>query len=90
MNRFLLRRTLTTLVTLFGIVTVVFFLVRVLPGDAAVLRAGPYADAKRLAEVRAQYGLDRPLLEQYGTYLAGVVHGISGPRPCRAVRSPTS
>ncbi len=78
MNRFLLRRTLTTLVTLFGIVTVVFFLVRVLPGDAAVLRAGPYADAKRLAEVRAQYGLDRPLLEQYGTYLAGVVHGDLG------------
>ena len=33
-------------VTLFGIVTVVFFLVRVLPGDAAVLRAGPYADAR--------------------------------------------
>jgi ABC-type dipeptide/oligopeptide/nickel transport system permease component len=78
MNRFLLRRTLTTVVTLFGIVTVVFFLVRVLPGDAAVLRAGPYADAKRLAEVRAQYGLDRPLLEQYGTYLAGVVHGDLG------------
>jgi ABC-type dipeptide/oligopeptide/nickel transport system permease component len=78
MNRFLLRRTLTTFVTLFGIVTVVFFLVRVLPGDAAVLRAGPYADAKRLAAVRAQYGLDRPLLEQYGTYLAGVVHGNLG------------
>lgn len=78
MKRFLLRRTLTTLVTLFGIVTVVFFLMRVLPGDAAVLRAGPYADAKRLAEVRAQYGLDRPLLQQYGTYLAGVVHGDLG------------
>ncbi len=78
MNRFLLRRTATTLVTLFGIVTVVFFLVRVLPGDAAVLRAGPYADAQRLAEVRAQYGLDRPLLEQYGSYLAGVVHGDLG------------
>ena len=78
MNRFLLRRTLTTLITLFGIVTVVFFLVRVLPGDAAVLRAGPYADAARLAQVRAQYGLDRPLLEQYGTYLAGVVRGDLG------------
>lgn len=78
MNRFLLRRTATTVLTLFGIVTVVFFLVRVLPGDAAVLRAGPYADAKRLAEVRAQYGLDRPLLEQYGSYLVRVLHGDLG------------
>lgn len=78
MNRFLLRRTATTLVTLFGIVTVVFFLVRVLPGDAAVLRAGPYADAERLAEVRAEFGLDRPLIEQYGSYLAGVVRGDLG------------
>jgi ABC-type dipeptide/oligopeptide/nickel transport system permease component len=78
MNRFLLRRAATTLLTLFGIVTVVFFLVRILPGDAAVLRAGPYADAKRIAQVRAQYGLDRPLLEQYWTYLVGVVHGNFG------------
>src|SRR5262245_7957536 len=78
MNRFLVRRTATTLVTLFGIVTVVFFLVRVLPGDAAVLRAGPYADAQRLAEVRAQYGLDRPLLQQYLSYLSGVVRGDLG------------
>jgi peptide/nickel transport system permease protein len=78
MKRFLLRRTATTLVTLFGIVTVVFFLVRVLPGDAAVLRAGPYADAERLAAVRAQYGLDKPLLDQYGTYLMGVVQGDLG------------
>jgi peptide/nickel transport system permease protein len=74
----LLRRAVTTLITLFGIVTIVFFLVRVLPGDAAVLRAGPYADAQRLAEVRAQYGLDRSLLEQYGSYLSGVLRGDLG------------
>jgi ABC-type dipeptide/oligopeptide/nickel transport system permease component len=78
MNRFLLRRAATTLLTLFGIVTVVFFLVRILPGDAAVLRAGPYADAKRIAQVRVQYGLDRPLVEQYWTYLVGVLHGNFG------------
>lgn len=78
MVRFLLRRAAATLFTLFGIVTVVFFVVRVLPGDAAVLRAGPYADAARLAAVRAQYGLNRPLFDQYQSYLGGVVRGDFG------------
>jgi ABC-type dipeptide/oligopeptide/nickel transport system permease component len=66
------------MVTLFGIVVVVFFVVRVLPGDAAVLRAGPYADAARIAEVRQQYGLDKSLLEQFVAYLGRLVHGDLG------------
>lgn len=78
MARYLARRAATTSFTVFGIVVVVFFVVRVLPGDAAVLRAGPYADAARLAEVRAQYGLDKPLAEQFLSYLAGVVRGDLG------------
>lgn len=78
MARFLTRRAATTALTLLGIVVVVFFVVRVLPGDAAVLRAGPYADAERLAQVRQQYGLDRPLYEQFLSYLGGVVRGDLG------------
>lgn len=78
MARYLARRAATTAFTVFGIVVVVFFVVRVLPGDAAVLRAGPYADAARLAEVRAQYGLDQPMAEQFLSYLAGVVRGDLG------------
>lgn len=78
MARFLIRRAVTTALTLLGIIVVVFFVVRVLPGDAAVLRAGPYADAERLNQVREQYGLDRPLHEQFLSYLGGVVHGDLG------------
>ncbi|MGH3360283.1 MAG: ABC transporter permease [Nocardioidaceae bacterium] len=78
MARYLARRAATTAFTLLGIIVVVFFVVRILPGDAAVLRAGPYADAARLAEVRTQYGLDKPLAEQFFSYLAGVVRGDLG------------
>ncbi|MCW2842591.1 MAG: hypothetical protein JWN22_507 [Nocardioides sp.] len=78
MTRFLARRLVTTALTLLGIVVVVFFVVRVLPGDAAVLRAGPYADAERLAQVRADYGLDKPLYEQFLSYMGGIFHGDLG------------
>ncbi|MFS2293475.1 MAG: ABC transporter permease [Actinomadura sp.] len=78
MVRYLARRTATTIATLFGIVVVVFFVVRVLPGDAAVLRAGPYADSARIAEVRKQYGLDESLTEQFVAYLGRVLHGDLG------------
>ena len=44
MSKYLLRRLGTSLLTIFGIVVVVFFIVRVLPGDAAAVRAGPYAN----------------------------------------------
>lgn len=78
MARYLTRRAATTALTLFGIVVVVFFVVRILPGDAAVLRAGPYADADRLAQVREQYGLNEPLYLQFWSYLSGVVRGDLG------------
>ena len=78
MARYLARRAATTALTLFGIVVVVFFVVRILPGDAAVLRAGPYADAERLAAVREKYGLNDSLLEQFWSYLSGVVRGDLG------------
>lgn len=78
MGRYLSRRAATTLFTLLGIIVVVFFVVRVLPGDAAVLRAGPYADEERLEQVRAQYGLDEPLFKQFWTHLTGAVQGDLG------------
>jgi oligopeptide transport system permease protein len=74
---FLVRRLLGTLPTLFVIVTVSFVLVRLAPG-------GPFDQAQTLSpEVRRNleraYGLDRPLAEQYLTYLARLAHGDLGP-----------
>ena len=78
MARYLTRRAATTALTLFGIVIVVFFVVRILPGDAAALRAGPYADAARLAQVRDQYGLDPRCTSSSAPTSDGVAHGDLG------------
>lgn len=64
-----LGRSLRDLVLLLlGATTLLFFLLR-LTGDPAVVIAGPDATPDQLAAVRADYGLDRPLLVQYASYL---------------------
>ena len=59
---------------LLAVVVVVFFLIQLAPGDAALYLAGDQGvgDAEFLAQVRADYGLDRPLLIQLGTYVGNV------------------
>ena len=57
---------------------IVFGLMQLVPGDIAVTLAGENASAARIAELRTLYGLDRPLLAQYGSWLWGVVQGDLG------------
>ncbi len=57
---------------------IVFFLMRLLPGDPAFLLAGQFATTERIAEVRHELGLDRPLTEQYVLYVTRVLHGDFG------------
>jgi oligopeptide transport system permease protein len=78
MLRFILRRLLLeTLPTLFALVTLTFFLVRLAPG-------GPFTQEKGMSEevlarLNAHYGLDRPLPVQYLRYLGNLVQGDLGP-----------
>ena len=77
MSRYLLRRLVFALVTLWAVVTVTFFLVRLAPG-------GPFDGERRLppdveANLRAAYDLDQPLLVQYGRYVANLASGDLGP-----------
>lgn len=77
MSRYLLRRLVFALVTLWAVVTVTFFLVRLAPG-------GPFDGERRLppdveANLRAAYDLDQPLLVQYGRYIANLASGDLGP-----------
>ena len=77
MSRYLLRRLVFALVTLWVVVTVTFFLVRLAPG-------GPFDGERRLppdveANRRAAYDLDQPLLVQYGRYIANLASGDLGP-----------
>ncbi len=53
----------------------VFSLLKLVPGDIAVTRAGENASDARIAEIQTLYGLDQPVLVQYGTWLANAVQG---------------
>jgi peptide/nickel transport system permease protein len=63
---------------LFIVSAIVFFLVRLLPGDPSYLLAGPFATVERVEEVRRRLGLDQPLHVQYVQYLKSIVRGEFG------------
>lgn len=65
-------------VTLLGIVTVAFFLMRAIPGDPAQYMLGDYATKEALATLRSQLGLDRSLIEQYALFMTRAIRGDLG------------
>ena len=58
--------------TLFGVVTVIFFLFNVLPGDPARMLMGQREDSEQLKNIRKKHGFDKPVLTQYAYYLNDV------------------
>ncbi|MEE6259524.1 ABC transporter permease [Plantactinospora sonchi] len=76
--RFVVRRLLRGLLTMWFAVTVTFFLLRLLPGDPALAVADPGMTEELRAELLHDYGLDRPLAVQYWEYLVQLVHGNLG------------
>ena len=78
MRRYVLRRLLLMLPVLFGVVTAVFLLLHLTPGDPVDLMLGDRAQASDKAQLRHALHLDRPLPEQYGLFLSGLLHGELG------------
>src|SRR6202011_4137138 len=78
MARFLLRRVGLALVTLLLLSVMVFLMANVLPGDVGRRILGPFADPRSVAALNHQLGVDRPLVIQYLSWLAGAVHGYFG------------
>lgn len=78
MARYIIRRILIGIPILFLVITVVFFAFRMIPGDAARILAGDDAPIERVEQIRRDLGLDRPVLVQYGAYLADLVRGDLG------------
>jgi oligopeptide transport system permease protein len=77
MFRFLLRRLMVAVPTLFLVVTAAFFMMRAAPGN-------PFDSERKLPpeverSIMAKYGMDRPLSEQYVAYVSNVLHGDLGP-----------
>lgn len=73
-----LARAVQFCITLLGIVTVTFFLIRAIPGDPAEYILGDYATKEAVATLRAELGLDRPVAEQYLIYMGRVFTGDLG------------
>jgi len=79
MLRQLLTRLLYTLPVLWLVVSVVFLLIHLVPGDPILQMLGEGAPATDVAATRHAYGLDLPLGQQYLHYWNGVLHGDLGP-----------
>jgi peptide/nickel transport system permease protein len=77
-TRYLIRRLLLTIPVLFGVATLVFSLIHLVPGDPVQAMLGDSASPQDIAELRGRLGLDRPLLVQYGAFLKGVTRGDLG------------
>jgi peptide/nickel transport system permease protein len=76
LRRYIIKRLLLMIPTLFGVGLLVFFLLRVVPGDIVELKyagSGAYAPKEAIARERAQLGLDQPLWKQFATWGWGIV-----------------
>src|SRR3989304_2857916 len=73
LRSYILIRTALTLPMVFILVTVIFFVMRVIPGDPVTSQLGPRGGEEVPGRMREQLGLNRPLLVQYIDYLGRVV-----------------
>ncbi len=78
MRRFLLRRLGLLVLVVLGIVTIVFLIIHLIPGDPIEVMLGETALPADREALRHALGLDRPVLEQYGRYLSGLLQGDLG------------
>jgi peptide/nickel transport system permease protein len=76
--RALLTRIVTTLITLFGVAVIVFFMIRIAPGNPIAMMLPPGATQEDIARLTALYGLDKPIPEQFVIWLGSVLHGDFG------------
>jgi len=76
--RGILTRVLTTAITLFGVAVIVFVVIRIAPGDPISMMLPPGATDEDIARLRALYGLDKSIFEQFVIWLGNVLHGDFG------------
>lgn len=78
MAAYLLRRLAFLVIVVWGATTIVFFLAHVVSGDPARAALGPDATQEMVEAYRRELGLDKPLLVQYGRYMANLLRGDIG------------
>ena len=86
---YIIRRLLAAIPTLLAVLTLVFLIVRVVPGDPAIAILGDRATPEGIAALHAKLGLDKPIWRQYVDFLGAVAVGrlrpLDGDRPADPV-----
>jgi len=78
MFKYSVRRCLTMIPTLLGVITLIFLVVRVIPGDPASSALGDYASKGAVDALRERMGLNQPILQQYFKFLLDLLQGNLG------------
>lgn len=78
MGAYLIRRLLLAVPILLGVTLLVFLMLWLVPGDRARALIGPFVPDQTLDEIRIDLGLDRPLPQQYASWLGALLHGDLG------------
>lgn len=78
MKKYIIKRILLGLLVLVGVVTITFFLTRVLPSNPAAQWVGPRATKAQIEAATIELGLDKPLLIQFKNYIVDLLHGNLG------------
>lgn len=78
MLEYTVRRVLVALPAILGVIVIVFAMVRLAPGDPALLLAGEFADQATVERVRERFGLDRPMHEQFIAFVGNLARGDLG------------
>lgn len=74
----MIKRLLSVLIVIFGVLLLTFLLIHLVPGDPVEVMLGESASTTDRAQLRADLGLDQPLIQQFGTYLAKLSQGDLG------------
>ena len=76
---FILRRFIEIIPLILGVILINFSLIHLAPGDPAMVLAGEFqAGPELLQQLRQEFGLDKPIYEQFGVYLYKVIRGDLG------------
>lgn len=78
MISYLLRRLIATIPVMLFVAIFIFLMLRMTPGDPAVIIAGDYANDEQVAQIREKLGLDQPMLQQFFIWLGNVLSGDFG------------
>ena len=78
MHKYIFKRILMMIPVVIGVSLLVFMVLKMTPGDPARVVAGAEADEATVAQIREELGLNKPGLQQYVDYMAGMLHGDMG------------